>query len=753
MTMNPLWDRSIPVRWLSLVGVLACWPAAAQQPADLAQLSAGAKKIEEKAYEDAVNLLKGLADKMPRLGDYPRYHLGSAYYELKNFPAAIAVLQPVYRDKWDGLISPFHSRAVMLTALSLVEAGRAKQAIELLKLHSQKLPQPNVQMALGKAYESLNEDIAAAGHYQTVYYSYPTWERVDEAKDALARLSEKLGNRMPPVMPLMMLTRAKAFSDARRATDAKAELDAALPVLTGAEKELAQVRLGVADYQARRYLPAYNWLKGLNVSAEDASAERLYYLVESCRRLGKQDEIPGFLSELASKHPRHRMRLEALVDVAYDHLYRNEPDNYRPLYKACAETFTTDRQGGFCHWKITWDTYLRGDTDREEVLKAHLRRFPESEKVPASLYFLGRSAERRNQPAIARGYYQEVSHRFPNHYYAVLSRKQMDESATVKQASPAPEVAAFVATLNLPAKRKSVSFEPEPLTKHRLDRARILLTGTGLDTWAEDELRFGARNDVQPHLLAFELAKLLEKRGASDEALRAVKSLAPDYLMYPMEDAPKEFWRAAFPMPFREQLVRNARMSEIDPFVVAGLVRQESEFNPKAISRAYALGLTQVLPSTGRDLSRRTGIRPFNTAMLFQPEINLRLGTYYIRMLLNSFAGKWEQALASYNGGRTRVLKWEEWGKFNEPAEFIETIPITETRDYVQIVMRNATVYRQLYQNLPLEVRSTNEQPAPQPAAAAPRPTVKAPVKAAVKAPARKPAVTAARAVPKRKNP
>jgi len=130
---------------------------------------------------------------------------------------------------------------------------------------------------------------------------------------------------------------------------------------------------------------------------------------------------------------------------------------------------------------------------------------------------------------------------------------------------------------------------------------------------------------------------------------------------------------------------------------VAALIRQESEFDPRAVSRANAYGLTQVLPSTGRQLSRRVGIARFSPSMLFQPEVNLKLGTYYLKTLLDQHNGKWEEALASYNAGKRRTDDWVTWASFREPAEFIETIPFTETRTYIQIVLRNAYIYRQLY--------------------------------------------------------
>jgi soluble lytic murein transglycosylase len=150
-------------------------------------------------------------------------------------------------------------------------------------------------------------------------------------------------------------------------------------------------------------------------------------------------------------------------------------------------------------------------------------------------------------------------------------------------------------------------------------------------------------------------------------------------------------------MPFRAALEKYCRERRLDPFLIAALVRQESEFDPQAVSRAKAYGLSQVLPSTGRQLARKVGLRRFSASMLFQPAVNLNLGTYMFRSLVDQYGGRLEPALAAYNAGKSRSDAWLNWGAFREPPEFIETIPFTETRNYVQIVLRNAELYRRLY--------------------------------------------------------
>jgi soluble lytic murein transglycosylase len=226
-----------------------------------------------------------------------------------------------------------------------------------------------------------------------------------------------------------------------------------------------------------------------------------------------------------------------------------------------------------------------------------------------------------------------------------------------------------------------------------MERSR-LLRSAGLPDLADAELRFGARTDGQSALLAMEMA------GAADapyQGLRAMKSLNSDYLNLPLASAPEKFWQLLFPLPYRTELVGSSRAADLDPVLVAGLIRQESEFNPQALSRANAYGLTQVRPATGRQFASRAGVAAFTNRILFQPAANLKIGVTILRSMLDKNKGNIEQTLAAYNAGPVRAAEWVTWNTYREPAEFVETIPYNETREYVQAVLRNADVYRRLY--------------------------------------------------------
>jgi soluble lytic murein transglycosylase len=202
-------------------------------------------------------------------------------------------------------------------------------------------------------------------------------------------------------------------------------------------------------------------------------------------------------------------------------------------------------------------------------------------------------------------------------------------------------------------------------------------------------------------------------RDATAQALHYVKTYAPGYLYMPLDQAPVRFWQLAFPIPYRQAIEQYSRSQSLDPFIVAALIRQESEFNARVISHANAYGLMQLLPATGRELARHLRLGRFSTAQLLVADRNVRLGTYFFRNLLNSYGGEVALALASYNAGPSRANLWRTWGPFHEQAEFVEAVPFHETRGYIQIVLRNADVYRRLYAGSTPDVPVYHAKPAP----------------------------------------
>jgi len=221
------------------------------------------------------------------------------------------------------------------------------------------------------------------------------------------------------------------------------------------------------------------------------------------------------------------------------------------------------------------------------------------------------------------------------------------------------------------------------------------------------------------------------------------------------EKMPDEVLRIIFPLDYWPLITKYSTLHDLDPYLVAALMAQESTFTAEIRSSANAYGLMQLIPSTGRRYAKKLGIRNFSTASLKNPETNVRLGTEYFSDLMVRF-GSAHFALAGYNAGESRVQRWIDERPTLPSDEFVEEIPFAETQNYVKRILGTADDYRRLYgvgrldPNVPLAVPGPVTTPAKKPAAkatagqkpAAKRPATKTP---ATKPPARKPASTSAR--------
>ena len=662
----------------------------AEQP--LARLALGVAEYEQKDYTAAISDLDGIPGKLPLIADYPAYYLGAARLASNSFDSVPRDLAPVHA----GTASPLAGRAWIAEACALENTAPA-QAVSTLRDHYKELPQPDGDLTLADSYQAVNDSAQAVDFYQRVYAQYPVGPAADRASAALTGLAASMGGNFPRPLPEQALLRADRLYQSQAYSLARAQYESAIPSLTGLHRDQARVRVGASDLAANNPSVAYAYLNALvidNPESDEADAERLYYVEESARRLSNDDAAAAAVRRLNEKHAKSGWRARALYSLANRYLLDNRAEQFIPFYKAIYSDFPGDGNAATSHWKVAFHAYFRDEGEAEGLLRSHLENYPAHGTAGAALYFLGRFYERKGNVAAARNCYQAVLSHVPNSYYAMLSRDRLAVPA-VANAVPGPEAAntaAFLGTLHF-AQPAPLPSQPTAATTLRIDRSRLLRTA-GLADLADAELRFGARNDSQPPLIALELAAQAD---APYLGLQAMKAFGGDYLNRPLADAPRPFWEFLFPMPYRDALTADAKAHNLDPFLVAGQIRQESEFNPGAVSPAKADGLMQVRYGTAREIARAAGIPRLTPAMLFQPEPNLKLGTAIFRSMLDSNGGVLERTLAAYNAGPRHATDWWGWNSYREPAEFVETIPFTETRDYVQAVIRNGDIYRRLY--------------------------------------------------------
>jgi len=150
-----------------------------------------------------------------------------------------------------------------------------------------------------------------------------------------------------------------------------------------------------------------------------------------------------------------------------------------------------------------------------------------------------------------------------------------------------------------------------------------------------------------------------------------------------------------FPLLYEELIFNYSEARDLDPFFVMGVIRAESTFRSHVTSPVGASGLMQIMPSTGEWLAERMGIS-FTVDDLFSPAYNIRMGTYYLRLLINMF-GYTDTALAAYNAGMGNVTNWLADDRYSADGYTLHTIPFQETRQYVERVNRYTEIYRELY--------------------------------------------------------
>jgi soluble lytic murein transglycosylase len=178
--------------------------------------------------------------------------------------------------------------------------------------------------------------------------------------------------------------------------------------------------------------------------------------------------------------------------------------------------------------------------------------------------------------------------------------------------------------------------------------------------------------------------------------MRALKRALPYAATASVKSIPLSYWRILFPEPWWQMIQAESARNGLDPYLVASLIRQESEFDPTVVSYANAYGLMQLLPSVGKSMAREEGMAHFDTYELLDPETNIRLGIRYLRERMDKFGGVQEYALAAYNAGDGRVEDWQAAGPYHGMDEFVESIPFTQTREYVEGILRNEETYRSI---------------------------------------------------------
>ena len=469
------------------------------------------------------------------------------------------------------------------------------------------------------------------------------------------------------------LSRAEELAVARRAAGvdraARAAEGFARAARTSPLGEGDRVAYGQALARLARHREALEVLAGIRDKAARPRAE--YARARSLLAVGRAPDALSVLghvrdsmaSDTATAAMAGFLAAETLVD-------RGDDAGARPAFLAVSRRFSRTSHGARAGFQAALIAYLQGEFATAAAEFAALAERPgDRSETPGALYWAGRALAAQGDTVAARTAWRSVWERFPTSYYVLPASSRLELPAELIPgiaAAPPPDAAALVV----------------------LDRVR-LLEENGLAAEARFELERLTRDaDSAPRLAG--IAAAFAQRGQTSRAYRLA-----------LRSGSAAVRSMVYPIPRPTDLMEAAAAAGVDPLLAAAIIRQESAFDPAALSRADARGLMQVMPTLGAALARAEGVPEWRTELLFQPEINLRFGTRHLAVGLRRYE-RMEHALAAYNAGGRPTGKWLALsGAAGDPEVFIERIQYVETRDYVRRVLRNLSLYRALYPSVP----------------------------------------------------
>jgi len=596
--------------------------------------------------------------------------------------------------------SPLRVKAAALLGEALLETAHAEQAIQMLTAGPRVRQTPNLTLLLAQAYRDAGKPAEAARTFQEIYYAFPATTESRAAAEDLERLREELGENFPQASEEIRSARAETLFNKSLPAEALADYEKLLQERP-ASPFTPRWQIGRARclIRLRRREEAIALLEPAFAGNPELDAQRLYALVDAY--LAKDDPPAAMIvfNQLRAVYPASNSYAAALARVGNYYFRQGEWKTAAEYYQSLLKEFPQSPSAREASWRSAWNLFLQGDQEAAaRAVAEHIARYPDSPHIPAALFWLGRIAEDAGAEAESRQFFGMVRERFVHSYYALQADARLEglgskSPADGQQTKPLPPFPVSSALLNI-ARRDVLPVQPCALLgPNEALRQFLSLTDLGLPEIAEGYLiaQLSDQPDAPDLLLALSLSRAAQ--GKTSAALLNAKRAVPKATEYDFSALPEEFWKLLFPRDYWGLVQRQARANGLDPYIVMGLIRQESAFNPRAVSTANARGLMQILPSTVSGTRRG---RTRAAQRLFDPAYNIQFGCRHFRALLKIFNGNPEQVLAAYNAGDTRVRNWISQPEFRDEVEFLETIPIPATRGYVEAVLRDAAIYRQL---------------------------------------------------------
>lgn len=723
-TVHPRLPAKISEYWLAPT---AADFRAAKTPT-LARLQEAIKLEIESNYAKALPVLAQPALRQGPLADYAAYYQGLAELRLGRHAEAKHSFETLVAKPPAGFLVEGASLRLGETLEALGDQRAALEVYERLAKTSTTAPD-DVLMRVGRMAKAVGDTDRAIEAFSRVLYEFPFSERAADASNELESLPA------PPVIAgsaryKLEMGRAERLFGARRYTAARPIFENLRRVVAAEDRELVEIRLAECDYFLKKTRAARDGVKPY-IDKASRQGEALYFYAIASRDLGDRTEYLRVIQRIVDEFPSQSWAEEALNNLATYYILQDDDEQAAATFHEMVARYPNGHYGDRAAWKFGWWSYKNGRfADTVRAFETAAAFYTRSDYRPAWIYWAARAHEALKDQAKANDRLLLVATDYLNSYYGRLAVAQLEERGI---AAPQRRLIA-----DAPVPNDDGAAPPTRIPDNH-ETIRTLLA-LGLYDQAADELRYAQRASGDSAPIQATLAWIYNKQGDLRAGVNAMKRAYPQYLAAGGEQMPIALQKIRFPVDYWPLIQRYAAERDLDPYMIAALINQESNFDAGVRSSANAYGLMQLLPSTGRQYARSLQPpRRFTLSMLTTADTNLRMGTAYFSDLVKRFGGA-HYALATYNAGPSRVAHWMAERPGIARDEFIDDIPYPETQDYVKKIIGQAEDYRRLYgPGAPSSADDDLVQPARKTSKAAP-PKATSKKKPAARTPLKKPA-------------
>ena len=649
--------------------------------ASAAYLALGHAYALDHRYPEAVQAYRTALTGSDVLADYADYLGAQAAIRANQNEVAAGLLNDFAGRHPDSI---FLANAPVLLANLYLQQGDAASAVKVLEPLRETMTAKNVDFryALGRAYQTAGQMTQAAALYRDLYTKQPLTSEAIQAQQQLQAMGQGLTAAQRKV-------HADQLFDAKHYAEAADEYHAIQredTTLSGGDKDALTVYAAVCDYKLKKI--GRREVEKLPATTDDSGALKMYLLAELSRSEGDRSRHDALIGQMVQQYPTSRWLEEALYSGGNMYLLLHDAGQAIYHYALLTKMFPTSTYAPSAHWRTAWMNYRqRNYMEAARLMEEQIVRYAGGQEIPSALYWRARIYEdEEHQLPAAAAYYKALSQTYTNYFYAGLARQRLNVLGM--QPVVTSEVLAGVRRPEIPELTGELPEDDEHLIKARL------LANASLNEFIGPEIQ---ASPTAGEWGALAQAEIYASFGEVTRSLQSMKHSGISFFALPMNRVPQVYWQLLFPKPYWDGILSNSQANGLDPYLVASLIRQESEFNAGAVSRANAYGLMQLLPSVGKSIAKKRGLKGFSATQLLVPAVNLQLGTINLREVLDRFGGQPEYALAAYNAGDVPVRQWMSSNDYKDTPEFVESIPYTETREYVQAILRNREMYRALY--------------------------------------------------------